>query len=190
MLVIGLTGFAGSGKSTVARYLKEKYNFRTLTISDVLKEAALNRGFITGKEPLEEMKEKLSAFGDILRKETGKQFILGEIVAEKVKNLISQGEERVCVDGFRSVGEVEIFKHNFNFYLIYIYVDEKIRFERRKAEDPNADPKAFHERDQHDIKKGMAETVAIADFKVDNSGSFENTRKQIDKIITKLLRSR
>lgn len=43
MIIIGLTGFKGSGKSTVARYLAEEHGFKRINFKDSLIEEMLER---------------------------------------------------------------------------------------------------------------------------------------------------
>lgn len=45
MKIIGLTGKIGSGKSTIAEHIAEKYGFTILNFSDPLKQIAINFGF-------------------------------------------------------------------------------------------------------------------------------------------------
>jgi energy-coupling factor transporter ATP-binding protein EcfA2 len=44
-MIVVLTGKIGSGKSTISRILKEKYNFEEMAFSDPLKEFGLSVGF-------------------------------------------------------------------------------------------------------------------------------------------------
>jgi len=108
-LVIGLTGLAGSGKGEVSSYLVKKYNFVKLVFSDILREEAKKRELLENKN-YEESKIILSKLGDHLREETGKMEVLAEMLVEKIKK---DKLEKIVVDGFRAVEEVETFKKNF-----------------------------------------------------------------------------
>ncbi len=180
-IAIGLTGLAGSGKSTVAKYLKEKYEYEFLVLSDVLKAEAAVRGLLLGKS-MEEQKLALSKLGDEWRKETGKE----EIVAEKLIEIIKQRKlQKVVIDGFRSPAEVELFKKNFEkFYLIYISTDFEMRFNRRLMDDPAAEKGQMLERDRGDIeKKGLQNVIDTADFILDNNGTLKDLQHNIDVIV-------
>jgi len=144
-MIIGLAGPAGSGKSTISKYLCFKYNFYPITFSDILIEEALKRKIIEKnfRKDDEKIKNILSKFGKELRKETGKEDILAIKIVEKIKRL---GLKRVCVDGFRSKEEVEYFRKNFkDFYLISVKAEKEKRIERRKNLDPNFDIKDFED---------------------------------------------
>jgi dephospho-CoA kinase len=185
LLVIGLTGLASCGKGEFADYLVNKYKFIKLVFSDILKEEAEKRNLLKNKN-FEEQKNILSRLGKELRKETGKWEILAEKLVEKIK---SGNLEKVVVDGFRSVEEVNLFKKNFqNFYLILIDADEKIRFLRRKLQDPETTIEDIKSRDKRDIEVlGLGKVIDMADFKINNNEQdLENLHKEIDEIMKKI----
>lgn len=178
MLIFGLTGLAGCGKGEVANYLKS-YGFQRFVFSNILKKEAKKRGLVSND--LEKQKEFLSKLGDRLRKESGKMEILAIMIIEQIK---VRKLDKVVVDGFRSVEEVNIFRKTFpGFKLIFIDTPEEIRFQRRKLDDPKANLKSFRERDERDIKeKGLGEVIKIADIKIDNSGTRKELYNKLEKI--------
>jgi dephospho-CoA kinase len=182
--VVGLTGLAGSGKGAASDYLVKKHKFVKLVFSDILKEEAKKRGLLENKN-YEESKGILSKLGDQLRRESGKMEVLADMLVEKIK---STGLEKVVVDGFRAVEEVETFRNNFeSFCLIFVDAEDSIRFQRRKKEDAEADIESFRQRDNRDInEKGLGKVVKMADFRVDNNSSFEELFKQMDSIMEKI----
>jgi len=182
--VIGLTGLASSGKGTVSNYLVKKYNFVKLVFSDILKEEAEKRGLLKTKN-IEEQKYILSKLGEKLRKETGKWDILAEKLIEKIK---SKNFEKVVIDGFRAIEEVKLFRKNFkDFYLIFIDVDENVRFSRRKLEDQKTDIKDFKARDRENIENlGLGKVIELANFKVDNNTGLENLYNQVDNVLKQI----
>ncbi|MFQ6010503.1 MAG: AAA family ATPase [Candidatus Aenigmatarchaeota archaeon] len=184
VIVLGLTGLAACGKSTVAQYLK-KYGFVQLVFSDVLKQEARKRGVFKEGMSLEEEKTALSSFGEQWRKETGKN----EIIAIKlIENIKEDKLEKVLLDGFRAPAEVELFKKNFeSFHLVFVDVDERTRFERRKRDDPDAVFESFAARDKRDIEgKGLGKVIDMADIKLDNNGTVEELHKKIEIILEKI----
>ncbi|MEM7820278.1 MAG: AAA family ATPase [Candidatus Aenigmatarchaeota archaeon] len=184
--VLGLTGLAGCGKSTVANYLKSKYGFEFLVFSDVLKEEAKRRGLLTGKESLEESKRILSMLGENLRKETGNNAILAVKVIERIK---SMGLEKVVVDGFRSPAEVELFRKEFpSFQLFNVFAPAEVRFKRRQLEDHTLTRADFESRDKEDIeKKGLDVVIKMADFTLNNSSDYRSLFLQIDHLMRNVL---
>ena len=184
-MIIGLAGPAGSGKSTISKYLSSKHNFYPITFSDVLIEEALKRKIIEKnfRKDDEKVKNILSKFGKELRKETGKEDILAIKIVEKIKRL---GLKRVCVDGFRSKEEVEYFRKNFkDFYLISVKAEKEKRIERRKKLDLNFDIKDFEEREKR-FEKDLREVLEMKDFEIENNSRLDNLYKKIDKLIEKI----
>ena len=186
LFVVGLTGLASSGKGEVSSYLVEKYDFVKLVFSEVLREEAEKRNLLENKS-YEEQKSILSKLGETLRKGSGRWDILAVKLVEKIK---SGKFEKVVVDGFRSVEEVALFKKNFeNFYLIFVEADEKIRFARRKLEDPNISISDIRQRDKRDVEElGLGKVIEMADFKINNDEKgLENLQEKVDEIMKKLV---
>ena len=185
LLVIGLTGLASSGKGEVSSYLVSKYNFVRLVFSDVLREEAEKRNLLENKS-YEEQKNVLSKLGEMLRKASGRWDILAVKLVEKIK---SNNFDRVVVDGFRSPEEVTLFKENFEkFYLVFVETDEKIRYSRRKLEDPNINIADFRQRDKRDIEEiGVGKAIQMADFKINNNQKgLENLYEKVDELMKKI----
>jgi dephospho-CoA kinase len=183
--VLGLTGLASAGKGEVSNYLVKKYGFTKMVFSDVLREEAKRRNLLENKS-YEEQKYVLSKLGEKLREESGRWDILAIKLIEKIK---AEKIERVVVDGFRSVEEVNLFKKNFDkFNLVFIDADEKIRFERRKAEDPRADIENFMRRDKENIEvMGLGKVIEIADLKISNNEQgFKKLYERVDDLLNKI----
>jgi len=188
MIVIGVSGYAASGKSEFAKYLKEKYGFKVFEFSEIIEEEARKLKLLEENLSLEEKKRKLSELGKKIRENYGREDIFALKIVEKIK---SENLEKVVVSGFRNLIEVEVFKREFgkNFYLIFIEVDAKIRYERRKIQDPNFNLsfEEFLERDKKDEKElGLKELKEVANFIVENNSSLEDFYKKIDLIIKSL----
>jgi dephospho-CoA kinase len=184
LLVIGLTGLAGSGKSEVSSHLMASHGFAKFVFSDIIREEANKRSLLGGKA-YEDQKAVLSELGETLRRESGRWDILAIRLAEKIS---SGGYERVVVDGFRSAEEVELFRKKFDrFFLILIEANEKARFERRKKEDNFATIEGIRSRDRRDIKElGLGKVIKLADFRANNNSSIERLQKEIDTILSKV----
>ncbi len=187
MIVIGLSGYAGSGKTTVANYLKEKYGFKVYTFSDVVEREARKMGLLRDGVSLEEKKRILSEVGAKIREKYGRKSVFAEMLVEQINN----GQpEKVCVDGFRSKEEVKTFRKNFpKFLLIFLHADPKRRYERRKKDDPNMDMtlEEFLERDERDKKIiGMDKMEEMADTIIDNNGTLEELYRKIDEVVSEI----
>jgi len=185
LLVIGLTGLASSGKGEVSSYLVKKYDFKKFVFSDVLREEANKKNLLENKS-YEEQKNILSKLGEMLRKGSGRWDILAIKLVEKIK---SEKFERVVVDGFRSIEEVNLFKKNFEkFYLIFVDADESIRYSRRKLEDPNMSISDLRQRDRRDVQElGLGKVIETADFSINNDEKgLEKLQLKVDELMKKI----
>ncbi|MFH7880474.1 MAG: AAA family ATPase [Candidatus Aenigmatarchaeota archaeon] len=189
MLILGLSGFAASGKTEIANYLKEKYSFTILEFSQVIEEEAKRMGLMKNNLSLEEKKRVLSEVGAIIRKKYNDEAIFARFL---VKKIMEENTERVVVTGFRSRYEVEVFKDAFkeNFYLVWVETDVRLRYERRKLQDPNFNLsfEEFLERDENDSKRlGLDKIKDMANFFIENNSTLDDLKKKVDDFIDKIL---
>lgn len=173
-MIIGLTGLAGCGKDTVAKYLKERYGYKILVFSDVLVEEAKKKG-------IEPTKMNLSVLGDELRAGMGNAALAKKLL-EKI-----DPEEDYVISGFRSPEEVYAIQNEvIDFCLVLIDTDKATRFKRRRPEDPAVE-KEFFERDERDIKnKGMGKVMEMADYTITNNGALNELYKKVDELLKKI----
>jgi deoxycytidylate deaminase/dephospho-CoA kinase len=126
-IVLGLTGPFGSGCSTLADVLKEKYSYISYSLSDFVKEAWLIKN--PGKNIKDAPREELQAIGNNIRREKGLH-ALAEMafeLAEKNNKL----EERLVFDSIRNIAEIEFLRKKFhNFCLIALDCAENHRWLR------------------------------------------------------------
>ncbi len=119
MLIIGLVGTSGAGKSTASNYLK-KQGFYTVELSSFLKEEALKRG-------IQEVNKKiLQDVGNDLRSKFGSD-ILARMALERI---YKSKAEKAVVDGIRNINELLFFNKQKNFSLIGIDAEQFIRYKR------------------------------------------------------------
>ena len=109
MKVIGVSGMPGSGKSFISDKAIERGAI-IVSMGDIIREEAEKRGETTGETAVN------------LRKEHG-EYIVSELTIQKIKNLESEGQEKIVVEGIRSHHEVDLFKENFkDFFIILIEI--------------------------------------------------------------------
>ncbi|MBS3113124.1 hypothetical protein J4418_03510 [Candidatus Woesearchaeota archaeon] len=139
-MIIGLTGYARAGKDFVADFLVQNYGFTKYVFSDILSEMLKELN-------LENSKENQSKLGVALRK-VSTQHILATMLCEKLKY-----QENIAVSGFRSPGEVTLFRDTFgpDFSLIYINRTFENRFKFR--EELQLSESDFKKRDERDGKE-------------------------------------
>ncbi|MBR7050319.1 MAG: nucleoside monophosphate kinase, partial [Methanobrevibacter sp.] len=154
MQVMGISGLPGSGKGIVSDIATEKGAI-IVSMGDIVREEAKKRG--------EGSKETAKN----LRKEFG-EYIISELTIEKIKKLQDEGVEKtIIVEGIRSLHEVDMFKENFdNFMILSIFANTNIRFERlkkRMREDDSQDFNEFKKRDMSELGFGIGSVISLSD---------------------------
>ncbi len=164
----------GSGKTTVARYAEE-YGYRVLTMGDVVREVAEERG-------LRPTRETLSALAEELRRGEGEDAIARRCI-ERIRTM----DADVVIDGIRSLKEVEAFREAFgDAILIAVHASPRTRFERLRHRGRIDDPEdweEFHRRDLRELELGLGSAIAMADIVIINEGSLEELRENLERIL-------
>ncbi len=176
MRVIGVSGMPGSGKSIISDKCVEKGAI-IVSMGDIIREEAKKRGETTGETAVN------------LRKERG-EYIVSELTIQKIKRLLDEGNEKIVVDGIRSHHEVEMFKENFDdFMIISIFANPTLRFKRlqnRMREDDSKDYKEFAKRDQMELDFGIGNVIALSDKIIINESDLESYSEKINEFLKEI----
>lgn len=180
-VIIGIAGEIGSGKGTLAQYLKDKYNAQGMKFSDPLRD-------IAKRMYLEENRENLQLISTIFRQGFSED-ILSNVLMNDVKSSTSK---IIVIDGIRRESDMEAFKKDGNLKLIYIETDLEIRYKRITTRDEKTDDnsktfeefKKDHEREADTQVRGLKN---IADFVIENNGTLEDLQKAADEVVKKLV---
>lgn len=181
-MYIGLTGFMGSGKGTVARILRKK-GFKYISLSDFVRREAEKQG-------LEQNRDNLQNVGNELRKTNGAG-VLGACVFEEVKKepLINW-----VIDGIRNPAEIHELKKLDVFYLIGIEARTEILVKRllERASETEAEigekeilEKIRKETGQDEPGSGqqISQCIALADYSIINEGTFAELENKISHFL-------
>lgn len=177
MQILGISGLPGSGKSIVSDNAIERGAIM-VSMGDIIREEAKKRG-----EPSKETAVNL-------RKEHGK-YIVAELTIKKIQELLDSGcEKSIIVDGIRSHHEVNMFKENFNnFIIVSIFANQTIRFERlkkRMREDDSQDFNEFQRRDNNELGFGIGNVIALSDRILINESDLESYYKKINEFFDEI----
>lgn len=188
MKVIGITGGVGSGKSRVLSYLKDAYGAVICQMDETARSLQKKgtRCFeriteMFGQEILDEQGElDRRALGSIVFSSEEKLACLNEIVhpevirwvAQDIRSKAAQGRKLYVVEAalLPDVGK-ELCDE-----LWYIYADENIRRERLKVSRGYTDEKISQMIASQPKEEQFRSSCGVV---IDNSGSFEDTMKQI-----------
>ena len=184
MVVIGITGTAGSGKGTVAQYLVDRYGFKHFSVRDFLIEEIKRRG-------MEINRDSMINTANELRNRYGAEYIVMELYKKAEKDNCS-----CIIESIRTVGEVEALKDKGNFILWGIDSPLDIRYERIKKRNNSSDMVSFEKFKEQESKEtsskskreqNITKCMEMADTIIKNTGSIEDLKKMVDKEIKSLL---
>jgi len=177
-LVIGLAGMPGSGKSVVVAVAKGR-SYGVVVMGDVVREEAERRC-------LEPSPENLGRIMLELRQKEGESAIAKRCIPEIEK----AKEQKVIVDGVRSLAEVEEFKKHFlKFSLVAIHSSPETRFKRLYRRQRSDDPEnweIFHERDMRELSVGLGEAIATAEYTIVNEEKLDVVKEKIKEVLRKV----
>ncbi len=178
-VVIALTGMPGAGKSVMANVAR-KMGLQVISMGDVVREEAKKRGIPPTPENLGKIMIEL-------RKKYGP-----EIIAKRCANKIMKLNNRIVViDGVRSLFEIEEFKKvSSKVIIIAIHASPKTRFKRLKERGRSDDPKnwmEFHERDFRELKVGIGNVIALADYMIVNEVSIREFKRKAGELLMRLV---
>lgn len=135
-------------------------------MGDIVRELARERG-------IEPTPEKLGDLMLSIRREKGPTIIAVKTI-EKIR---SENPSRICVEGLRSLDEVELLRSEFSdFSLLAIHSSPRTRFTRltvRERRDDSKTHEIFAERDRREIGVGLGGVLALADIAIINEGPVE-----------------
>lgn len=174
MRVIGVCGKAGSGKDTVARYIRNKYGYKSLTMHSVVAEETKKLGLLKTRRNLQTVAQTA------LKKD--KYFWL-----KRMANKIGTRKSgNFVISGVRLPHE-DIFWKKYagkDFHLIFVNADRKLRFQRMKKRGSARDTKNWLEFLKNDKREEeifhSSRLFRMADYKVINDDGLAALYRQID----------
>ncbi|WP_407392827.1 nucleoside monophosphate kinase [Methanobrevibacter sp.] len=177
MRIMGISGLPGAGKDLVSE-LAKKRGAKIVSMGDIIREEAKKRGESTGET------------ASNLRAEFG-QYIVSELTIKKIKQLQEEGfENSIIVEGIRSHHEVEMFKENFdNFIILSIFANPSIRFERLKLrgrEDDCQDYEGFKIRDERELGFGIGNVISLSDKMIINESDLDSYADKINEFFDEI----
>ncbi len=177
MPVILLVGMPGAGKEEFVRVAREE-GYEIVRMGDVVRNFVLSLGL--------ELKDEI--VGKIASEERNKYGIdiWAKRTLERVKN-----KKRTLIDGVRCLEEVEVFKNALgeDAELVGIFAPRKVRFERilnRGREDDIHNWDEFVAREMRELKWGLGNVFALADYMLLNTSTLEDFRKNVRSFLIAL----
>lgn len=174
--LIGLSGEMGSGKGTIAHYLVDRYGFAPFRMSDMLRD-------IVDRLHVEQSRENISKTSKMIRDTFGED-IMSRVVAQDAQKATTH----VVIDGIRRMEDIEHLQHLENFILVYIEVDERVRYERLVLRNENKGDaektfEEFQKEQQMEADSRITELRDRADIVINNDGDITKLYSRVDSLI-------
>ena len=178
---IGLIGTIGAGKDTVSDYIRDNYKFNVITMGDLVREVAKERGVEANRDNLTAIqKEHVERFG-------------GDYWIKKVVERVKKNRwEKVIINGIRRPVDAEVAKKSFgnDIVLVLVDADVQVRFSRLQRRGRVGDPKTMEEfghQEQSEFEKfDFKNTLKHVEKTIHNNTSLENLRKSTDDLLKTL----
>ncbi len=182
-IIIGLVGETGSGKDTVAHYLKRRYDVQLLRFSLPLKKTL---DLFFNKSSKKDQSWLYSVFKERF----------GEDVLHKgVSRYVEQNEGIMCVNGMRMMKDLDFIRSFENNFIIYVTADQELRWKRVLGRGEKTDDKQTLEEfkkfeETAETEKNIPLIGAKADFVIKNNGSMDELLWQVDDVMKVILKKR
>ncbi|MCA9324202.1 AAA family ATPase [Candidatus Saccharibacteria bacterium] len=178
MKLIGLSGTNGSGKDTIGQLLDSRHNFLFVSMTDMLREEAMNRKLGTSREVLRTISAEW-------RRELG----LGVLVDKAVEHYRQQGgDDRyvgLVIASLRNPGENDRV-HELGGEVVWIDANPRVRYDRLKARMRADDPQSFEEFLAHEQAEmdhsGDEATLSMRAVKEKSDRVFQNEYPDLDTV--------
>lgn len=200
MIIIGLCGFQGSGKDTVADILVEKHNFIKLSFASATKDVVSNlfgwdRNMVEGNTPEARKKREeidgwwankldikdfsprkaLQLIGTDLFRNNFYDNIWVYIVEKKIIDILEKNEKNIVITDCRFPNEIEMIK-KLNGKLVYIKRFVPDWFENYKNGEDLEIVKTIHQSETSWIR-------CIFDYEINNISSIDDLNTNIQNLI-------
>lgn len=188
MKVIGITGGVGSGKSKVLEYLKDAYGAVICQMDETARALqkkgtrcferiveAFGTGILDGQGELDRAALGSIVFADEEKLAQLNGIVHPEVICQVEQDIRSKAEEGRKLYVVEAALLPDVGKELCD-ELWYIYTDENVRRERLKASRGYTDDKISQMIASQPEEERFRASCGVV---IDNSGDFENTKKQI-----------
>jgi len=175
--VLCVAGMPGCGKEEFLR-VADEHGFSVIRMGDVVRQEATKRGIGTSDEAI-------GGFANAER-ETFGFGIWAERTFPRVRG------ERTVIDGLRGSMELDVFRKHFgeSVQVVAIHAAPKVRFERLRQRQRSDAPTTWEEfriRDTRELRWGLGDVIATADYMIVNEGELGAFRARAREVMESVL---
>ncbi|MDE5559185.1 MAG: AAA family ATPase, partial [Bacteroidales bacterium] len=186
MVVIGITGTLGAGKGTVVDYIVSHLQFKHFSVRDFLTAEIQKNGLAVNRDSMTETANRLRAAH-------GASYIVDQLFEQAVA-----GGQNAIIESIRATAEVEALRKkaeadpNRRFLLLSVDAPIDTRYRRiseRGSATDHVDFDTFKANEAREMnnadptKQNLSACMAMADAKLDNSGSLAYLHAQIEQVL-------
>ena len=177
LMIIGVTGLYGSGKDTVAEFLKEK-NFYHYSLSDFLREELKKRNIAITRD-------NLIKIGNALRAKYG-----NSVLAQRALAAVKDGENYI-ISSIRNPDEARLILEREEAILVNIVAPVKERLKRLVVRNREEDPKTMLElksKEKTEMSNNPAAqqlhtVMKMAKVTLRNDGSLDALKQKVERLV-------
>lgn len=184
-IIIGITGTIGAGKGTIVEYLVKNKGFIHFSArEDVINKEIEKRGL-----PI--TRDNMVLVANDLRKNHGPSY-----VAEELFKMAQNSDKSCALESLRTVGEIESLKKKGKFFLFAVNAERETRYKRiqirNNSQSDNVSFEKFSEQEEVEMKsddpnkQNLTKCILMADYVLDNNGTFGDLYRQVDELIEKI----
>jgi len=163
-----MSGKIGSGKSTISNYFVEKYGYRELSTSDLLK-------CILASKEIEINRKNLQAIGNDLIITIGGGGFMAVMLA-----YIPEGN--YIINSIRHMEALRYMRRTYGNRFRHIFIDASIETRFKRVKKQFADIEQFKEIDNAQTEIEIDSLKNLSDYIINNDACFDNCIIQIEKI--------
>lgn len=183
MIIIGITGTIGAGKGTVVDYLVKAHHYTHFSVRKFLTAIIEEKKMLLNRD-------SMVAIANDLRANNSPSYIV-----EQLYTMAKQSQQNCIIESIRTPGEIDALRKLGNFHLLAVDADPHVRYDRivlRNSETDKISFDTFVDNEKREMtatdpnKQNLSACMNKADFRVENSGSFEELNKQIEEILMQI----
>lgn len=180
MIILGLVGEMGAGKSTVGSYLVGKYGAERFGFSVILRD-------LTDRLHLPPSRDNLIQISIVLRQEFGND-LLAKAMMEDIKQ---SKAELIVVESIRREDDIAYLRQLPGFHLIGISAAMPERYQRLnsrrdKADDSQKTYEQFKSDHERETEATVPPLLATAEYQLHNDGDLASLYAQADQLIQEI----